>query len=62
MINERPIRCPWCGDAPLYVKYHDEEWGRPVTDYRPHGCAVYYTIENPAIQRVAGLFIVFHQT
>lgn len=24
-------RCPWCGDDPLYVKYHDEEWGRPVT-------------------------------
>ena len=20
-------RCPWCGDDPLYVKYHDEEWG-----------------------------------
>lgn len=25
-------RCRWCGDDPLYVKYHDEEWGRPVTD------------------------------
>lgn len=24
------IRCPWCGDDPLYVKYHDEEWGVPV--------------------------------
>ncbi len=23
-------RCPWCGDNPLYVKYHDEEWGVPV--------------------------------
>lgn len=23
-------RCGWCGDDPLYVKYHDEEWGRPV--------------------------------
>ena len=22
-------RCPWCNLAnPLYVKYHDEEWGR----------------------------------
>ncbi len=21
-------RCPWCGTDPLYVKYHDEEWGR----------------------------------
>lgn len=25
-------RCPWAGDDPLYVRYHDEEWGRPVTD------------------------------
>lgn len=25
-------RCAWCGDDPLYVKYHDEEWGKPVTD------------------------------
>ena len=22
----------WCGDDPLYVSYHDEEWGFPVTD------------------------------
>lgn len=22
-------RCPWCGDDPLYVKYHDEVWGVP---------------------------------
>ncbi|WP_010662830.1 DNA-3-methyladenine glycosylase I [Marinilabilia salmonicolor] len=25
-------RCEWCGTDPLYVKYHDEEWGRPVFD------------------------------
>jgi DNA-3-methyladenine glycosylase I len=32
---ETPIvRCWWCGDDPLYVRYHDEEWGRPVTDDR----------------------------
>lgn len=24
----------WCGDDPLYVKYHDEEWGVPVYDDR----------------------------
>ena len=32
----RPIsRCWWCGTDPLYVRYHDEEWGRPVTrDHR----------------------------
>lgn len=27
-------RCPWCGDDPLYTRYHDEEWGRPVADDR----------------------------
>ena len=25
-------RCTWCGTDPLYVKYHDEEWGVPVYD------------------------------
>jgi DNA-3-methyladenine glycosylase I len=25
-------RCGWCGTDPLYVAYHDDEWGRPVTD------------------------------
>lgn len=23
-------RCGWCGDDPLYVAYHDDQWGRPV--------------------------------
>ena len=23
-------RCTWCGKDPLYVAYHDEEWGVPV--------------------------------
>ncbi len=27
-------RCEWCGDDPLYVAYHDEEWGVPVHDER----------------------------
>jgi DNA-3-methyladenine glycosylase I len=27
-------RCSWCGDDPLYVAYHDEEWGVPVFDDR----------------------------
>lgn len=27
-------RCQWCGDDPLYVKYHDEEWGLPLHDDR----------------------------
>ena len=25
-------RCDWSGDDPLYVAYHDEEWGVPVFD------------------------------
>ena len=29
-------RCAWCGDDPLYVTYHDEEWGVPVHDDRKH--------------------------
>jgi len=27
-------RCWWCGTDPLYVAYHDDDWGRPVTDER----------------------------
>lgn len=27
-------RCEWCASAPEYVAYHDDEWGRPVTDDR----------------------------
>ncbi len=27
-------RCPWCGQDPLYVAYHDHEWGVPEWDSR----------------------------
>ena len=27
-------RCGWCGAEPIYVAYHDREWGRPETDSR----------------------------
>ena len=27
-------RCAWPGSDELYIRYHDEEWGRPVTDDR----------------------------
>ncbi len=30
MIN----RCAWCGSDPLYIHYHDCEWGTPVHDDR----------------------------
>ena len=27
-------RCQWCGSDPLYIAYHDDEWGTPVHDDR----------------------------
>jgi DNA-3-methyladenine glycosylase I len=24
------VRCAWVGDDPEYIRYHDEEWGRPL--------------------------------
>ena len=27
-------RCAWCGTDPLYVAYHDDEWGVPEYDPR----------------------------
>lgn len=27
-------RCPWCGSDPLYMAYHDQEWGVPERDSR----------------------------
>lgn len=27
-------RCEWCGHDPLYIRYHDEEWGVPVHNDR----------------------------
>jgi len=32
--GKQPIRCWWPGDDPLYVAYHDEEWGVPEYDDR----------------------------
>lgn len=29
-----PTRCEWAGTDPLYVAYHDEEWGVPAHDDR----------------------------
>jgi len=26
------IRCFWCGETPIYVDYHDKEWGRTLHD------------------------------
>ena len=30
-MNEK-ARCAWVGNTPLYINYHDNEWGRPVHD------------------------------
>lgn len=33
--HDKPLsRCAWCGSDPLYVAYHDEEWGVAVHDER----------------------------
>ena len=34
MLPEPLTRCAWVGSEPLYVSYHDEEWGVPVHDDR----------------------------
>ncbi len=32
MTGDATVRCPWCGTDPLYVAYHDQEWGVPSRD------------------------------
>ncbi len=34
MDKTAPIRCAWAGSDPLYLAYHDREWGVPVHDDR----------------------------
>ena len=34
MKSSTKIRCGWAGTDPIYVGYHDEEWGVPVYDDR----------------------------
>jgi len=33
-VSEKLVRCPWPGEDPLYVAYHDLEWGAPEVDDR----------------------------
>lgn len=33
-MSSEPVRCAWPGSDPLYVAYHDEEWGVPEFDHR----------------------------
>ncbi len=30
--SDNKLRCWWCGSDPEYMRYHDEEWGKPVYD------------------------------
>ena len=32
ILNSTTARCPWCGGDPLYIEYHDREWGVPLHD------------------------------
>ena len=32
--DDGQLRCKWCQASPEYRRYHDEEWGFPVTDDR----------------------------
>jgi DNA-3-methyladenine glycosylase I len=34
MSKAEAKRCPWSGSDPLYIAYHDEEWGVPKSDPR----------------------------
>ena len=33
-MTDLPQRCPWAGSDPLYLAYHDHEWGVPLHDDR----------------------------
>ncbi len=33
-MTEKIQRCPWAGTDPIYVVYHDSEWGVPLYDDR----------------------------
>jgi DNA-3-methyladenine glycosylase I len=34
LSNDDVVRCGWAGSDPLYVAYHDREWGVPLRDDR----------------------------
>ena len=34
MTSNKQKRCSWCGTDPVYVRYHDKEWGVPVYSER----------------------------
>ena len=34
MMQQERSRCGWCGSNPVYLDYHDREWGVPAHDDR----------------------------
>jgi DNA-3-methyladenine glycosylase I len=36
MSTKNLNRCEWAGNSPIYIKYHDEEWGVPVYEDQKH--------------------------
>src|SRR6202012_926906 len=34
MPQETKNRCAWVSSDPIYIEYHDKEWGRPIHDDR----------------------------
>jgi DNA-3-methyladenine glycosylase I len=32
MGKQMKKRCTWCGEEPVYIDYHDKEWGVPLHD------------------------------
>jgi hypothetical protein len=47
MTAEEPNRCGWVGAEPLYVTYHDQEWGVPQTDSRALFEKIILDLEKP---------------
>ena len=43
-LKKKVTRCKWCGDDPLYVEYHDKEWGIPV--YKDQKLFEFLTLES----------------
>ena len=54
MVNKNKVRCAWVNDDPLYINYHDNEWGVPIYDDRL--LFVYYSNGKRKIFQGSGVF------
>ena len=50
MNQEDNRRCGWCKSDPVYIKYHDEEWGKEVTE--DHKMFEFLVLESVHLQAV----------